>query len=609
MQDDMREQLIDQIHRERRAQLRELMALHDRPTNERVAAGLCITDMEPLSTEPDGGLTLRYQENLSKFRRRDRLILNIGKPVGGEVRAGQRVTVLRIDPIARTVTIGPVTGRPPTGRNLTLDAAVEDYNSKRLERAVHLAFSKRPDLVSIMTGGASCEQVRHSQAALSALASMRVKQLTAAQRDAFLGCLDQDLKLIQGPPGSGKTYLLALVLRQMEARDRRILVTAFSHAAIDHLLQQLVEVGAKSIFKVDGTDDGGSLPKGVTLIPYRSGPFIVPSMACIAGATVYRAIEMATGGAEFDIVAIDEAGQMPVPHALAAMCCGRRFILAGDHRQLGPIFRCRTQDTLAISIFEHLHRIYPSSSTLLDITHRLNSELCEFPSRMFYGGLLKPSRAASRRWARFARTGPLGDMIAREESITFLQVDHHDCRQESPQEAAITAALAGELLTTHLVRPSQLGIIAPHRAQIRAIIDRLEQNLSAWPELRRSLGTELQVETIERFQGQEREIIILSLAVSDQEYARREAGFIFSPNRLNTAITRARRRLFVVASRDLFRTRLYDFDTLAAANAFKSFYRALRDHRVDLTDLGEPAQSTGIGMTGKEEASNGPTRS
>ena len=87
-------------------------------------------------------------------------------------------------------------------------------------------------------------------------------------------------------------------------------------------------------------------------------------------------------------------------------------------------------------------------------------------------------------------------------------------------------------------------------------------------------------------------MIILSLTLSDDDFARSEADFIFKPNRLNVAITRARTRLFVVGSKHFFRTKLYNEDQLRDANIYKRYYRYLREHSVDLTEF-MSAQSNG----------------
>ena len=176
--------------------------------------------------------------------------------------------------------------------------------------------------------------------------------------------------------------------------------------------------------------------------------------------------------------------------------------------------------------------------------------------------------------------------------MTFVQVNHQDAQQLASQEAQVVALLAHDLLTIHRVPPRELGIIAPHRAQVREIRDRLSHLLARKKDLSSAIGVDLVIDTVERMQGQERDVIILSLTLSDDDFARSEADFIFKPNRLNVAITRARTRLFVVGSKHFFRTKLYNEDQLRDANVYKRYYRYLREHSVDLTEF-MSAQSNG----------------
>lgn len=575
----MRHELIKLVDGERTSQLRDVLAVHALDVEDRVARGLCVTDLRPVGS----GGTFRYHENQSHFRVGDWLMLGRGKPIGQRIGLGQLVILRACYPERHSLTLYPVNMTAFQGiGTFTLDASVENCNSQRLRKAINLAYDTRPDLSQMLEGTLPLQIEQAPRWASHTLEHrLRTINLTNAQKLAFLDSMASRVKLIQGPPGSGKSVLLALIVSELSRHGLRVLVTASTHRAIDNVLRELAQLDCPGIFKVAPTPDP-RLDARIRQVDYRNAGTIVPVRQAVVGATPYLAYEMAAAGTQFDLVAFDEAGQVPLPHALAAMLCGQRFILVGDHKQLPPVLRCQNH-SLSMSIFERLHDLYGQLSTMLDVTHRLNVGLNEFPSREFYGGTLTPSAEAAGRKAVFAHRGELAEIIARNESITFLQLDHKDCQQQSLPEAQIVARLAAELLTVHCVLPRQMAIIAPHRAQNRAIFDCLRRELQSQPVLRAAVGNELTVDTVERIQGQQREIIIFSLGVSDEEFVRSEASFIFSPHRLNVAITRARRRLFVVGSKHFFRARLYDEVRLANANFYKRFRRFLRPHTIDVT--------------------------
>ena len=377
------------------------------------------------------------------------------------------------------------------------------------------------------------------------------------------------VELIQGPPGSGKTHRLAHAVAAMARDGERVLVTAHTHRAVNQALRRIAEVAPDvevvKAGKVAGADD-----------LRRTRVVSAPSMRRlprgdgrprVIGTTVFG-LRSAWDLPPFDRVVFDEAAQIPLAYAPCAMLCGGRFLLVGDHRQLGPIVVGDHDEPLAgRSLFEHLAESYEPE--LLRTTWRMNAGINAFPSRAFYGGLLEPSPEAAAR--RFAATpgGPFDACFDPETPAVLALVDHEGFRTRCEPEARAVADLAADLLARQGLPAADLAIVSPYRAQLRLIRTLLRRRVSA----PRPLPV---IDTVERIQGQEREAVIVSLCASDPEWlASDQAQFFFSPNRLNVTLTRARTKLVVVASPRLFDAFPHRLESLANADRFRRLKAAL----------------------------------
>jgi DNA replication ATP-dependent helicase Dna2 len=225
----------------------------------------------------------------------------------------------------------------------------------------------------------------------------------------------------------------------------------------------------------------------------------------------------------FEMAIVDEAGQLTEPLTLGLILRAKRFVLIGDDRQLPPVVRTRG---LQYSMFERLKRQH--APTMLDVQYRMHPEIMDVCNRLFYDGRLRAGIPAS------ARRPP--DDIP----VTFIPVEVESGNDERKNEAEASAVV--ELVNTYIrdyrVPPESIGVVSPFRAQVVLMRQRLT-------------GTGVSVDTVERFQGGERDIMILSFVRS------RGTGFVFDERRLNVAITRARRKLVLVAHPDLFRNSKY----------------------------------------------------
>jgi len=256
-----------------------------------------------------------------------------------------------------------------------------------------------------------------------------------------------------------------------------------------------------------------------------------------------------------DWAIFDEASQVPVPQALLSLIYSRgNFLFLGDVNQLPPIvlgdyeeyFREETGLFLNRSIMANFLDIYPKShQKTLNITYRMNKEICAFPGRTWYENMLHPAPANAN--ARLALNKPLDKsteydkILDPAKPVVLVLADHQGCSRKSDMEADLMAALAHRLMMFHGLSPDQMALISPHRAQNNAIIKRLGEMLEDRLPL---------VDTIERVQGAERDVIIFGVTSSDPDHLLSE--FLNSPNRLNVAMTRAKTKLIVIGSRAFF---------------------------------------------------------
>ncbi|WP_297470559.1 IGHMBP2 family helicase [Thermococcus sp.] len=246
----------------------------------------------------------------------------------------------------------------------------------------------------------------------------------------------------------------------------------------------------------------------------------------------------------YDVAIIDEATQATIPSVLIPINRARRFVLAGDHKQLPPTILSEKARELSKTLFEGLIERYPWKSEMLTVQYRMNERLMEFPSREFYGGKVKADESV-----RNITLADLGvsspeendgwrDVTRPENVLVFIDTSSLENRferqrrgsesRENPLEAHLVRETIERLLKLG-VKPEWIGVITPYDDQ-RDLISSL-------------LPEEIEVKTVDGYQGREKETIVLSFVRSNRKG---RLGFLEDLRRLNVSLTRAKRKLIII---------------------------------------------------------------
>jgi len=263
----------------------------------------------------------------------------------------------------------------------------------RLRDAVRATFASKM-LTDVLAGRHQVKRddARHGRA----VAFLQETELNKAQVAAGAAAIaTESLALVQEPPGTGKTRLLATVVSALTARSCRIAFCAFTHRAVDNALMAIrAEAPDLPIYKLSSSSSENRArmrAANIQLIDARRGRF--PDQGCVVAGTCFQLAKLHERE-RFHYAVFDEAGQLPIPHALPGMLRANRWLFFGDHQQLLPVVTTAEADRgAAVSIFEHLHEHY--GSTLLDTTYRMNDGVCRLISQTFYNDQLHPAEVAA----------------------------------------------------------------------------------------------------------------------------------------------------------------------------------------------------------------------
>ena len=369
--------------------------------------------------------------------------------------------------------------------------------------------------------------------------------------------LNETVLCIQGPPGSGKTYTAKHVIKALIDAGKRVGVMSNSHAAIMNLLEPLAKSNPQTLIaKVGPSGTQAAFKEKYSPIEYpgfrfrgsmeftKAEPF---EKFNVVGATVYGFARQVAYDAPLDYLFVDEASQVAMANLVVASGATRNIILMGDQMQLEqPIQGTHPGDSgmSALNFMLGDHAVIPEDRGIfLERTYRMHPNVCEPLSEVIYEGKLQAD-APNKNQAILLENRTL---ITQESGILTIWLDHDGNTQSSEEEAAIVNALLQELKlgrfrnkkneVAAISLEEDVLVVAPYNMQVNLLKERLPANT--------------RIGTIDKFQGQEAPVVIISMAVSDIEESPRGLDFIFDMHRLNVAVSRAQDLAIIVASKKL----------------------------------------------------------
>lgn len=523
-----------------------------KPLPDRVADGYAIENLRFIGHTQEGHLEFSCPHNRSRFREGDILLLDRGNPFDpSNIQANLEVD--DGDHLAVSIAQGAGVNLEPVYREpdgWIADQGYLDLSSfivDALREVGSTTVGTQRILPLLMGVRRPCINTAICDEGLDIAQSLG---LNADQQEGFAQSYATDLAwLVQGPPGTGKTRVLAHLAAQLASDGERVLVTAFTHRAINNALNKLTEVSPTTdLAKIGALRRADDLINVSAYGEFSGCPLESSDQGYVIGVTPFAPRTGRLEGVSFDTVIFDEASQITLPLAIMGMLPGKRFIFFGDHRQLPPVLVGRHRDgSLSGSIFEILAG--HGFDTMLTQTYRLNDVLTEWPSRSFYDSRLGPisKKVAERRICYPTPPARFTDILDSALPKVFVDLEHWRVTTRHRAEAQVVADLIVTLRECGIA-PDQIGVVTPYRAQgreIRSIVRTL---------LPKQEARGIIVDTVERMQGQERDIVIVSLTTSNTAFAKQVAEFFFQPQRINVAVTRPSCKLIIVGSRHVLDT-------------------------------------------------------
>ena len=379
--------------------------------------------------------------------------------------------------------------------------------------------------------------------------------------------LDESYVAVQGPPGSGKTYSGSHIIYELITSGKRVGITAMSHAAIDNLFAATHQVFAdKGELHALRALRRGDKPKSGALegVRYASSPKEAEGTTynLVAGTTWLWARPQLRPF-PVDVLVVDEAGQLALADAIASANGAKNLILLGDPLQLSQVAQAEHPDGSGASVLEHIlgaHATLPQDhGVFISETRRMHPDVCRFISDQIYEGRLSSHESCAQQRTQFG-TG-----------LRWLEARHVGRSTESPEEADVVVAQVQQMLGTEWVNQhgerAALGahdfmVVAPYNDQVDLLRAALDQTANL---------RGVQVGTVDKFQGREAPVVFFTMTTSSGDDMPRGPEFLFSRNRLNVAVSRARCLAYLVCTENLLNSRARTIEEMRLIGTLSAF--------------------------------------
>lgn len=356
---------------------------------------------------------------------------------------------------------------------------------------------------------------------------------------------------IQGPPGAGKTFTGSHVVVDLMKRGYSVGISSNSHKAINNLLEGVEKVAIWQKFKflgvkkttatnVDSQFNGAYIANADTndevTLALANGALLVAGTAWLFADEKMNQV--------LDYLFVDEAGQVALANLVAMGVSAKNIVLLGDQMQLGQpvqgVHPGRSGESSLEYLLNGLATIPPERGIFLKTTYRMHPSICSFISDVVYDGRLEAEEDNDK---QVLVLQPNAHPMLKPAGIKFIPIEHDGCSQRSVEESELVKQLYANLLEQQYIdknghtRPmtsENILVIAPYNMQV---------NL-----LKRVLPADARVGTVDKFQGQEAAVVIVSMATSNGDYLPRFIEFLYSKNRMNVAISRAKSLALFIAN-------------------------------------------------------------
>jgi hypothetical protein len=538
-------QLLEFHRREEKPQWWAMFDRQGRPNDELIDDAECIGGMrmdpanKPFPEKRSVVFTYRFPPQDYKFQVGDAcLISDTLEPAG---------TIFPLDPENRVIQIkrGAKKGGLPPSMSIIPDGPIESRTLRDSVyrfagnliagtgnyNAVHSILKRDTPIIS---GHVAGSPIIHDQDKCLEEAIEAVKRLS----ESYI--------FIQGPPGSGKTFTSSHIIVDLMQAGKKVGVASNSHKAINNLLKAIEKRAEETGFGFRGvkksTENMDTLFNGRFIQDVMSNDDVDPGANLIAGtAWLFARPELDQA---LDYLFIDEAGQVSLANLVAMGLSARNIVLVGDQMQLAQPIQGVHPGESGLSALDYLLQgaatIAPEKGIFLPRTWRMHADVCRFISEVVYDGRLHPEpKNQNRRLILNAGAHP----ALASTGIRFVPVDHSGCSQKSEEEGFVIREMFESLRhqrysdvagKEHPFRMENVLVVAPYNVQVNY--------------LKSILPAGARVGTVDKFQGQEAEVVLISMTTSSAEDLPRNIEFLYSKNRLNVAISRARCLAVVVAN-------------------------------------------------------------